>query len=334
MHSFVPAVFSPIAMSTGVPKSFSAPMLRASKTLSQRDAQFTSAATKRAFSAFALPATHADPALTSTYGLLTKKTSHQFPKLQQTPPNIDSALTSHRKPKNSRTLFHHLIATYLLQIPSKVSPQKAPSTNQLNSLSPSKMLIFSHNWAGFHKLSLFLSWIGLPLGYRRGLLPYMHLPSGIQYGLLTLTTFHYKNSMLSSFYISHPSSFMMHAPKQTMVPSSPPTDQLSVHDYVKPKRGFGFPSWTTLYRLTLNISSKPPPRNPPGRPGASEPFTNPYLAAGVSHSELYKKTAARHPHKRLLKKYPPSSFAHQSHHKKKTSSSQPLPNPDALATNT
>ena len=106
--------------------------------------------------------------------------------------------------------------------------------------------------------------------------------------------------MLSSCFTFLPSSYMMHAPKQTMALSSLHTDQSSAHDYVKPKREFGSPSLMTSYKLTLNISSKPPPRNPPGRPGASEPFTNPSLAAGVSHSELYKKTAARHPHKRLL----------------------------------
>ena len=309
-------------------------MLRASKILSQMDAQSTSAVMKHAFSAFALPVTHADPALTSTYGLLTKKISHQFPKLQQTPPNIDSAPTSLHKPKGSRTLFHHLTTTYLLQTPSKASPQKVPSTSQLNSLSLSKMLIFSHNLAGFHKLSPFLSLIGLPLGYHRGLPPYMHLPSGTQYELLTPTTFRYKNSMLSSFYISLPSFFMMHATKQTMPLSSPPTDPLLAHGYVKPKPGFGFPLWMTLSRLTLNISSKPPPKNPPGRPGASEPFTNLSLAAGASHFEPYKKTAALHLHKRPLKMSPPSSFLHQSHHKKKTSSLQPRPNPDAPATNT
>ena len=180
MHNFVPAVFSPIAMSTDVPRSFSALTPRAFKTPSQRGAQFTSAATRPASSASAPPATQADPALINTFGLLTKKTSHQFPKLQLIPPNTDSAPTSHLKPKNSQTSFHHLTAIYPLQTPSEVSPQKAPIINQLNSLSPSKTPIFSHSWAGFHKSSLFQSSIGLPLDYRRGLRPFMHLPSGTQ----------------------------------------------------------------------------------------------------------------------------------------------------------
>ena len=180
MHNFVPVVFYPIATSTGVPRSFSAQMPLAFKIPSQRGAQFTSAVMMPASSAFALPATQADPVLINTFGLLTKKTSHQFPRLQLTPPNTGSAPTSHLGPKTSQTSFHHLTATYPLQTPSEVSPQKAPIINQLNSLSPSKTPIFSHSWAGFHKSSLFLSSIGLPLDYRRGSQPFMHLPSGTQ----------------------------------------------------------------------------------------------------------------------------------------------------------
>ena len=89
----------------------------------------------------------------------------------------------------------------------------------------------------------------------------------------------------------------------------------------------------TSYKLTLSISSKPPLRNPPGKPGVSEQSTNHSQAAGALLSVHYRKIVARHPHRKRLRKFQPNSFAHQLHHKKKTSSSQLLPNPGVSATN-
>ncbi len=140
--------------------------------------------------------------------------------------------------------------------------------------------------------------------------------------------------MPSFCFIFLPSSYTMHAPKQTTSLSSPHTDQSLAHGYVKPKLEFGFHLLMTSHKLTLNISSKPPPRNPPGKPGASEQSTNPSRAAGALLSEPYRKITARHPHKKRLRRCRPNLFAPQLRRKKKTFFSQPLPNPGAPATST
>ena len=240
MHSSAHVGFSPIATSTDELKSFSAPMLRASKTPFPRVALSTSVETKHAFSAFAQPVTHPDLGLTKIYGLLTKKASHLSPRPLPIHPNTDSAPTSHPTPRNFQTLSRRLTTTNLLQTPSKISLQKALSTKQLISLSPRKTLISSLNLAGFPRLLPFLSSIEPSLGYRRDLPLYMHPPSGTQFGPLTPTMYHYKSSTPSSSSTSLPLYSMTHDTSQTELLKAPPTGPSSAHGYDKPRLGYGF----------------------------------------------------------------------------------------------
>ena len=137
-------------------------------------------------------------------------------------------------------------------------------------------------------------------------------------------------SYSSTFQLSF---YMTPDQKQTASPSTLHTDQSSVHEYVRLKPEFGSHWLMTSFRPTLSAPNRTTQRNPPGRPDALEPFINHFQAAGALPSGHYKKIVALHPHKKPLRKSHLNLFARQSHLKKKTSSSQPLPDPDAHATN-
>ena len=240
MHSSAHAGFSPIVTSTDEQKSFSAPMPRASKAPSPKAAQFTNVETNHAFSAFALPVTHPGRGLTKIYGLPTKKTSPPFPRLQPTHPNTDLAPTSHPTLRDFLTLSRRLTTTNRLPTLSKISRQKALITRHLISLSPKKTLTFSLNSAGFLRSLPFLSSTGPPLGYRRGLPPYMHPPSGTRFGPLTPTISHYKSSTPSFSFTYLPSSSTTHDTSQTELLRAPPTGPPSALDCDKLRLGYSF----------------------------------------------------------------------------------------------
>ena len=139
------AAYSHTVMSIGGQKSFSAQTQPVPRTPFPRAAPFTSAETKHVSSAFVRPATHLGPGLTKTFGQLTKKTSHPYPKRPLTHLNTDSALTLRPMYKDFPTLPQHPTATNHLLTPSKTSPQRAHITNLLTPPLPKKTLTFSHN---------------------------------------------------------------------------------------------------------------------------------------------------------------------------------------------
>ena len=139
------AAYSHTVMSIGGQKSFSAQTQPVPRTPSPRDAPFISAGMKRVSSAFAQPATRLDPGLTKTFGRLTKKTSHPYPKRPQTRLNTDSAQTLLLMYKSFPTFPQQPTATNHLLTLSKTSHQVDHITNLLTPPSPRKILTSSHN---------------------------------------------------------------------------------------------------------------------------------------------------------------------------------------------